>query len=229
VNKFFKFPLIMSSEKYEMSQDELELLLDKLGTGLDQLENSSGEARKRFLQVCRGQLDEANKLTDEMETEARGAPLQYRAEMLASVRQFQEQVRNKQAIFTKRSYSKRDVFSNQVEENSGGANKEYRQQVLAGSRVLERTGDSLIRTQQIAVETEAVGGEIIGDLGTQREALERARTRLIDTDEELGRSRKIIRKMYLNVFSNKILLVCIILVEAGILAAIVYWKYFKKK
>jgi len=219
----------MSSESYEMSQDELELLLDKLETGLGQLETSSGEARKRMVEVCRSQLEEANKLTDEMETEARSAPLQYRAEMLASVRQFQGQLRNKQAIFTKKSFSNKDVFSNQTEESGSGVrNEDLRNQVLAGSRVLERTADSLFRTQQIAVETEAVGGEIIGDLGTQRDALERARNRLIDTDEELGRSRKIVRKMYLNVFSNKILLICIILVEAGILAAVVYFKYFKK-
>merc|ERR1712112_186502 len=208
-----------------MGQDELELLLDKLETGLGQLETCSGEARKRMIQVCRSQLEEANKLADEMETEARSAPLQYRAEMLASVRQFQGQLRNKQAIFTKKSFSNKDVFSNQTEESgSGVGNEDLRNQVLAGSRVLERTADSLFRTQQIAVETEAVGGEIIGDLGTQRDALERARNRLIDTDEELGRSRKIVRKMYLNVFSNKILLICIILVEAGILAALVYFK-----
>ena len=93
---------------------------------------------------------------------------------------------------------------------------------------MERTGDSLLRTQQIAVETEAVGGEIISDLGTQREALERTRTRLIDTDAELGRSRKIIRKMYLNVFTNKIVLVCIIFLELGILGGVVYWRFFKK-
>ena len=45
------------------------------------------------MQVCRGQLEEANKLTDDLETEARSAPLQYRAEMLAQVRQAQQQVR----------------------------------------------------------------------------------------------------------------------------------------
>merc|ERR1711981_1414268 len=83
---------------------------------------------------------------------------------------------------------------------------QYRQQVVAGSQILARTGDSINRAQQVAVETDQVGNEIIGDLGAQRETLERTRARLIESDLELGRSRRILKKMYLNVFSNKIIL-----------------------
>ena len=140
----------------------------------------------------------------------------------------------------------------------GAPPDQYRQQVLTGASVLERTGDSLVRAQQVsttrvgsvcsyyascfaplrkcafsslhqvAVETEAVGHEIIGDLGAQRETLERTRTRLVETDVELGRSRKILRKMYLNVFSNKIVLILIILIEVCILGGLLYWKYGTK-
>merc|ERR1712183_8744 len=98
---------------------------------------------------------------------------------------------------------------------------QYRQQVLTGTEIL-------YRAQQVAIETDAVGGEIINDLGTQREALERTRTRLIESDLELGRSRRIIKKMYLNVFSNKIILIVIILIEIGILCGIIYWRFGRK-
>jgi hypothetical protein len=104
----------------------------------------------------------------------------------------------------------------------------YRERVLAGTRTLERTGDSLYRATQVAVETEAVGGAIIEDLGSQRDALERTRNRLIETDLELGKSRRILQKMYLNVVSNKVILLCIILIECGILGGLVYWKFFSK-
>ena len=46
---------------------------------------------------------------------------------------------------------------------------------------------------------------------------------------ELGRSRKILRKMYVNVFSNKIILIVIIVIEILILCGVVYWKYLRKK
>ena len=73
------------------------------------------------------------------------------------------------------------------------------------------------------------GNEIITDLGSQRESLERTRARLAESDVELGRSRKILRKMYVNVFSNKIILIVIIVIEILILCGVVYWKYLRKK
>ena len=65
-------------------------------------------------------------------------------------------------------------------------------------------------------------------MGTQREALERTRARLIESDVELGRARRIVKKMYLNVFSNRIILIVIILIEVGILCGVVYWKFGTK-
>ena len=72
------------------------------------------------------------------------------------------------------------------------------------------------------------GNEIISDLGTQRETLERTRARLGEAGEDLSRSRRVLRRMYTNVISNKIILIVIILVEIGILAEVTYWKYIKK-
>ena len=80
----------------------------------------------------------------------------------------------------------------------------------------------------LSIWTNVSGGEIINDLGTQREALERTRTRLIESDLELGRARRVVKKMYLNVFSNKIILIVIILIEICILCGVIYWKYGRK-
>ena len=81
---------------------------------------------------------------------------------------------------------------------------------------------------KIEIYNYKVGNEIISDLGTQRETLERTRARLVETDLELSRSRRILKKMYVNVFSNKIILIVIILIEIGILSGLVYWKYGRK-
>ena len=52
--------------------------------------------------------------------------------------------------------------------------------------------------------------------------------RLVETDVELGRSRRILRKMYLNVFTNKIVLILIIVIEICILGGLLYWKFGTK-
>ena len=43
----------MSSEKYELAQDELDSLVEKIECDLKKTEMSSGEAKKRMVQVGR--------------------------------------------------------------------------------------------------------------------------------------------------------------------------------
>jgi len=225
----------MSSEKYELAQDELDTIIERLSGNIKKVEVGHGEAKKRMVQVCSGMLDEAGKSLDEMEGEARTAPLQFRAEMLANVRKYRSSVSSLQTQLNK-ARIEREVGARGLERgahSSGGGGgvvvqDQHRQQVLAGTQILDRTGESLFRAQQVALETDAVGGEIINDLGTQREALERTRTRLIESDLELGRARRVVKKMYLNVFSNKIILIVIILIEICILCGVIYWKYGRK-
>lgn len=103
-----------------------------------------------------------------------------------------------------------------------------RQLVLEGRAVLERTGESIARSTQIAVETENIGTEVISDLSDQRETLLRAKSRLTNADEQLDSAKNIIRRMKRNVLYNKLILVLIIILEAGILGVVSYLKFFKK-
>ena len=53
-----------------------------------------------------------------------------------------------------------------------------RSRLFAGNEILSRTSDSIARSQQISAETDAIGHQITGELGTQREQLERTRDRV---------------------------------------------------
>lgn len=102
-----------------------------------------------------------SKSLDDMDSEAKSAPLQFRAEMLANVRKYRREVNSLQTQFTKARVDRRkDSFVN-VGFNDVNINvpvqDQYRQQVLAGTEILSRTGDSLNRAQQIAIETDEVG------------------------------------------------------------------------
>jgi len=65
----------------------------------------------------------------------------------------------------------------------------------------------------------------VGELGTQRETLLRTKGRLVDTDVEISRSRKILRSMYLNMIYNKLILIGIIVIEVCILGITIYLKF----
>lgn len=114
----------------------------------------------------------------------------------------------------------------------GAGNIDYedrnRQLVLEGRAVIERTGESLARSTQIAIETENIGTEVISELGEQRETLLRAKSRLTSADEQLESAKSILRRMRRNVLYNKLILILIIILEAAILGTVSYLKFFKK-
>lgn len=103
---------------------------------------------------------------------------------------------------------------------------EHRRVLLEGNAALERSAQSVARSQAVAAESEQIGTEVISELGEQRERLLRAKRRLSQTDEELNKTRKILNIMRVRVLTNKIVLVFIILLEVAILGIIVYLKFF---
>lgn len=66
---------------------------------------------------------------------------------------------------------------------------------------------------------------MLGELGEQRESLLRTTRRLEDADQELSKSRIIIRKLSREVVYNKIVLILIIILEVAILIALLVLKF----
>ncbi|KAJ3636906.1 hypothetical protein MTP99_000407 [Tenebrio molitor] len=102
-----------------------------------------------------------------------------------------------------------------------------RQVALEGRSVLERTGESLARSNQIAIETEQIGTEVVSELGEQRESLLRTRGRLENANEQLDSAKTVLKRMGRNALYNKVILILIILIEIAILISVGYLKFFK--
>lgn len=67
--------------------------------------------------------------------------------------------------------------------------------------------------------------QVLGELGEQRESLLRTTRRLEDADQELSKSRIILRKLRREVIYNKIVLILIIFIEAAILIGLLILKF----
>ena len=111
-------------------------------------------------------MEDAGKSLDEMESEARSAPLQFRAEMLASVRKYRREVNSLQTQLNKARVERPGAgtgggvggdYGSGGMSNMPAVTDQYRQQVVAGSQILARTGESISRAHQVAVETDQVG------------------------------------------------------------------------
>lgn len=77
---WLKIGKMMSSERYEILQDDLDSLLERVDASLEWLaKKTHGQIeQKTGLGRCQSQLDEARSFLTEMEQEAKSAPLNYR-------------------------------------------------------------------------------------------------------------------------------------------------------
>ncbi|GMT24039.1 hypothetical protein PFISCL1PPCAC_15336, partial [Pristionchus fissidentatus] len=80
------------------------------------------------------------------------------------------------------------------------------EQLIANTERLERTSRKLHDAYRIAIETEQIGTEVLGNLGAQRETINRSRNRMREADSDLGRSSKLLNEMIRRVVRNRLLL-----------------------
>eukprot|EP01094_Clydonella_sp_ATCC50884_P018517 TRINITY_DN3432_c0_g1_i1.p1 TRINITY_DN3432_c0_g1~~TRINITY_DN3432_c0_g1_i1.p1 ORF type:complete len:252 (-),score=59.35 TRINITY_DN3432_c0_g1_i1:199-873(-) len=105
--------------------------------------------------------------------------------------------------------------------------QDQRQQLLSQTAKQDKTLERIDRSQATAEDALAVGHATLDTLEAQGKQLNRAKDNLGVIDDNMSRSRKIMRQMYAKVISNKILLLFIIFCEIVVLVFIVYWKWFR--
>jgi len=108
------------------------------------------------------------------------------------------------------------------EQNAG-----QRARLLQAKRAVDDSGESLDNTLSAISESTATGAQTAIQLQQQRDQLVHAKDNLRETDNILGRSRKLLIRMRRRIITNKLITGVIILVELALIALIVYLKYYK--
>lgn len=225
----------MSSEEFEKLHEIFKSFYDELQLIPDKALRCHGEERKKLVRTFDERHGEAEEVLQGMEDELRAAPPSYRNAMSSKLRLYRRDLGKLQRDM-KTSTSDFGVSRPPAEGGRGIYSSENQQSthlqsqralLLQGTESLNNASQSIQRSQQIANETEQIGNDIIEELGEQREQLDRTRNRLVNTGENLSRSRKILRSMSRRLMTNKLLLAIIILMELAILGAVVYLKFFR--
>ncbi|XP_070834598.1 vesicle transport through interaction with t-SNAREs homolog 1B [Chaetodon trifascialis] len=226
----------MSSEEFEKLHEIYRSLYDELRLMPERALRSHGEERKRLVRTFDERQGEAEEVLQGMEEELRTAPSSHRNAMITKLRLYrrdlgklQRDMKNSAPGFGSSNQplggSHHSIYSSQNHQSTH--QQSQRALLLQGTESLNNASQSIERSQRIAVETEQIGTDIIEELGEQREQLDRTRDRLVNTGENLGRSRKILRAMARRVVTNKLLLGIIIIMELAILGAVIYLKFFR--
>ncbi|XP_075700833.1 vesicle transport through interaction with t-SNAREs homolog 1B [Rhinoderma darwinii] len=222
----------MSSEQFESLHELFTERYEQLQRMPHRLESSRGEQHKSLLREFDKRHLEANEMLLQMEEELKVAPRSFQNQMMNRMRTYkkvlaelQREARNTNIGFT--PDDRRKGFYSLEDEQKPALNPQ-RALLLQGHASLNRTTDSIARSHCIAAETDAIGQNIVEELGGQREQLERTKDRLINTGENLSKSRKVLRSMSRKIVTNKLLLSIIIVLELAILGGVVYFKFFRK-
>ncbi|XP_034530812.1 vesicle transport through interaction with t-SNAREs homolog 1B [Notolabrus celidotus] len=225
----------MSSEEFEKLHEIYRSLYDELKLMPDTALRCHGEERKRLVRSFDERQGEAEEVLQGMEEELRAAPSTHRNAMSTKLRMYRRDLGKLQRDMKSApgsgsssmpvGGSHQGVYSSQNQQSTH--QQSQRALLLQGTEALNNASQSIERSQRIANETEQIGTDIIEELGEQREQLDRTRNRLVNTGENLSRTRKILRSMARRLVTNKLLLSVIILMELAILGAVVYLKFFR--
>ncbi|XP_040916545.1 vesicle transport through interaction with t-SNAREs homolog 1B [Toxotes jaculatrix] len=226
----------MSSEEFEKLHEIYRSLYEELKLMPERALKVHGEERKRLVRTFDERQGEAEEVLQGMEEELRGAPSSYRNGMSTKLRLYRRDLGKLQrdmkisASFGSSSQpvggSHHGIYSSENQQST--YLQSQRALLLQGTESLNNASQSIERSQRIAAETDQIGADIIEELGEQREQLDRTRNRLVNTGENLSRSRKVLRAMSRRLMTNKLLLGVIILMELAILGAVIYLKFFRR-
>lgn len=101
---------------------------------------------------------------------------------------------------------------------------DQRRRLLDTSDRIERTGKNLQDGYRIAIETQETANQVLQDLSSQRESLDRSRNRLRETNSELGRSSRIISNMLMRSIRDKFALYVIAFIFVVVVLITIYFK-----
>ncbi|XP_068439955.1 vesicle transport through interaction with t-SNAREs homolog 1A isoform X1 [Clinocottus analis] len=219
----------MSSD-FEAYEQDFGTLTAEVTNKIGRIPKLSGEEKTQLVLNVDKQLEEVRELLEQMDLEVREIPIQSRAMFNGRLKSYKQEIEKLEKDFKRSRIAYSDEVRNELlgDEASSSENqliklREERAHLLDNTEKLERSSRRLEAGYQIAVETEQVGQEILSNLNSDREKIQRARERLRETDANLGKSSRILTGMLRRIIQNRAL---VFILGAIILLTIILAIYF---
>ncbi|XP_007558312.1 vesicle transport through interaction with t-SNAREs homolog 1A isoform X1 [Xiphophorus hellerii] len=201
----------MSSD-FETYEQDFGTITAEVTNKIGKIPKLSGEEKTQLVLNVDKQLEEVRELLEQMDLEVREIPIQSRAMYNSRLKSYKQEVEKLEKDFKRSRIAYSDEVRNELLGDDAISSesqliklREERAHLLDNTERLERSSRRLEAGYQIAVETEQVGQEILANLHTDREKIQRARERLRETDANLGKSSRILTGMLRRIIQNRIL------------------------
>ena len=147
-----------------------------IASNISSIESRSAAERESLTKATQKLVDSAADLLKQMEMEARSQPAADSKKSKATVKTHQASLAGLRTSL-KEASSRGDLLGGGGNGSDVESNKERDRLILANDK-LQRGTDKLRDAYRTAMETEAIGARVMGDLHDQRETIERSRGRL---------------------------------------------------
>jgi|ERR1712135_150970 len=188
---------------------------------------SLGEDRRIVIQQIVKELEEARDILEQMELEIRDLNSSGRSRYQTRIQSHSAELSRLENEFKKNKMQ----YAKQREELLGESltpddTDDQSRQLIDNTERLERGNRRLEAGYKIAIETEELGNSILTDLNHQRETMQKSRSRLRETDEELGRSGRVLNRMIVRIIQNRLIILGLVLL---ILVVVIIGVYFASR
>lgn len=112
------------------------------------------------------------------------------------------------------------------ELTTSGITSEQQRRLLDNSERIERTGNRLTEGYKTILETEQIGASVLQDLSSQRETLQKSRSRLREANEDLRQSSRIMNSMIMRSLRERAVLFGVITVFIVVVCSTFYYVVF---
>uniref|UniRef100_A0A672N1P8 Vesicle transport through interaction with t-SNAREs homolog 1A-like n=1 Tax=Sinocyclocheilus grahami TaxID=75366 RepID=A0A672N1P8_SINGR len=217
----------MSSD-FEAYEQDFGTLTAEITNKIGRIPKLAGEEKTQLVLNVDKQLEEVRELLEQMDLEVREIPIQSRGMYNSRLKSYKQEMEKLEKDFKRSRIAYSDEVRNELLGDDGSSSEtqireEIQAHLLDNTERLERSSRRLEAGYQIAVETEQVGQEILTNLHSDREKIQRSRDRLRETDANLGKSSRILTGMLRRIIQNRVL---VFILGAIILLTVVLAIYF---
>jgi len=195
-------------------------------------EDVKNEQKRSTLSRVERELDEADEMVSQMEIEIQSIPSSIRSQYHTRLRSAKADLQKYKKLLadSRTQLARADLLTSKANPNGGFSSSDDpyaastdRTRLLAGATILEQGTKRLQQSQQLALETESQGAEILVNLRSQREQIENSRDTLQRADLAIDRASSTLKQMVRRMYQQRGVTAAIIAVLV-ILIVVIAWE-----
>lgn len=189
----------------ETYQQQLATLTAEITACTSKIPDLTGADKTKAVRTVERHIEECNELLEQMDLEVKQLQSSERHKHQTRLKSFQMEMSRLENDLKHAKIAYHDNVDAR-EELLGDDGPDQRTRLLDNTEQLERSSRKLETGYGLAIEAEHVGSEILNNLHSQRATIQHGRERLRETDNDLGKSSRILSGMMRRVLQHRVIL-----------------------